>query len=55
MFTANAGDSRVSLISTDESEGQKKIKYKQLTTDHKPELPNEKQRIMARGGKVLQA
>jgi serine/threonine protein phosphatase PrpC len=42
LFTANAGDSRVILISSDDSDGAKKVKYKQLTTDHKPEMPNEK-------------
>jgi serine/threonine protein phosphatase PrpC len=53
LFTANCGDSRVILISYDDSDGTKKVKYKQLTTDHKPEMPHEKQRIMTRGGKVL--
>ena len=28
--------------SSDDSDGAKKVKYKQLTTDHKPEMPNEK-------------
>ena len=53
LFTANSGDSRVILVSADESDGTKKIKYKQLTTDHKPETAHEKQRICSRGGKVL--
>jgi hypothetical protein len=30
------------MISSDESDGTKKVKYKQLTTDHKPEMPAEK-------------
>ena len=43
------------LISTDDSDGNKRIKVRQLTTDHKPELPVEKQRVVASGGKVAQA
>lgn len=42
LYTANCGDSRVILISTDDSDGTRKIKVRQLTTDHKPELAAEK-------------
>lgn len=52
IFTANVGDSRSILISTD-SEGN--LVVKQLSTDHKPENQNERMRIINKGGKVQQA
>ena len=45
----NVGDSRVILG----KEVNKKIVSEELTTDHKPDLPKEKERILATGGRVF--
>ncbi len=44
IICANAGDSRAVL--------SKKTKAKDLSVDHKPDLPNEKRRIERAGGFV---
>jgi serine/threonine protein phosphatase PrpC len=54
LYTANVGDSRTILISIDEQNKQQ-VKIKQVTTDHKPESPNESKRILNEGGRVAQA
>ncbi|GFE54494.1 serine-threonine phosophatase 2C [Babesia ovis] len=45
---AHVGDSRVSLCF--EERGQVSARF--ITTDHKPDMPNEKRRIIASGGSV---
>ena len=61
LFTSNVGDSRVILISLDDGPGStqmangQNILAKGVTVDHKPDTPKEKQRVLARGGKVAQA
>jgi protein phosphatase 2C len=45
MWVANAGDSRTILV--------KKDSVVQVTTDHKPNEPNEKARILAAGGSII--
>ena len=58
LFTSNVGDSRVISIALDDGPGSsvlangQSIIAKQLTVDHKPDGQKEKQRILARGGKV---
>ena len=52
LYTANVGDSRCILISSDD---QGKVRIRQLTQDHKPDNQKEKTRINASGGKVMQA
>ena len=54
IFTSNCGDSRTILISLDEKTN-KRLVVKALTEDHKPEHPQEKQRVCNRGGRVAQA
>ena len=44
IYCANAGDSRAVM--------SKKGKAKDLSTDHKPDLPNERRRIERAGGSV---
>ena len=44
LWFANAGDSRTILV--------KKESVVQVTTDHKPNEPNEKARILAAGGRI---
>jgi protein phosphatase PTC4 len=45
ILTANLGDSRAIVVNSSGT-------YKQITTDHKPELPAELQRIINSGGRV---
>ncbi len=45
MWVANAGDSRTVLV--------KQESVVQVTTDHKPNEPNEKARILAAGGSII--
>lgn len=54
LFAANVGDSRTILISQ-EAGNKSQVRIKQLTTDHKPESPEEQKRIQAKGGRVAQA
>jgi protein phosphatase 1D len=49
MYVAHVGDSGVVLGSLE----NKVIKAEPLTSDHKPETPDEKRRIEGIGGKVL--
>lgn len=53
LITANVGDSRVVAAYRKTSRGGE-VEYKAvpLTTDHKPELPQEKARIVSKGGRV---
>lgn len=51
LYTANIGDSRVTLGSIDPETG--KLVAKALTDDHKPDLPAEKDRILRKGGRVF--
>ena len=46
LYTSNLGDSRSILIRFDGSSKGDLIKVRQLTDDHKPEVPKEKQRII---------
>ena len=48
LYTANLGDSRAIFCRKLES----KWEIEQLSQDHKPNLPSEKKRIVAAGGKV---
>jgi len=48
----NVGDSRVIIGKTDGS-GSGKIVAEEFTHDHKPDLPEEKKRILAAGGRVF--
>ena len=58
ILCANAGDSRAILISQHEgpglngSDGENGYYFTQLSRDHKPELPDEAQRIIARNGRI---
>ena len=49
IYCANIGDSRVTIAT--EVGGQ--LVAKALTDDHKPDLPEEKARIVAKGGRVF--
>jgi serine/threonine protein phosphatase PrpC len=50
VFCANVGDSRAVLFSC---EGEKADwEAKPMSTDHKPDLPGERQRILESGGRV---
>jgi serine/threonine protein phosphatase PrpC len=48
ILTANIGDSRAVI-------GGLRVKAFDLTTDHKPDIPLERNRILRRGGRVAQA
>lgn len=48
----NIGDSRV-IIGKDSGDGSGKLLAEEFTTDHKPDSPNEKERILAAGGRVF--
>jgi len=50
IFCANSGDSRAVLYSY--SRKQSGIKITPLSEDHKPCMPVEKKRVLARGGRV---
>lgn len=50
MWVANVGDSRVILASEAEAGG---LRPEPVSTDHKPDLPEEKARILAAGGRVF--
>ncbi|XP_074641485.1 uncharacterized protein LOC141899213 [Tubulanus polymorphus] len=52
LYVGHVGDSAIVLGMQDE--GSKPFKAWQLTTDHKPESPEEKTRIEAMGGKVVE-
>ena len=59
ILCANSGDSRAILISEHESENHydarnsdNKYYYTQLSNDHKPDLPQEAQRIIAKNGRI---
>lgn len=59
ILCANSGDSRAILISEHETENQydsrnsdNKYYYTQLSNDHKPDLPQEAQRIIAKNGRI---
>ena len=45
IWVANAGDSRTILVKQDS--------VVQITTDHKPNEPNEKARILQAGGSII--
>jgi len=47
LYCANCGDSRVTLGSINSSDPTK-LTAKNLTDDHKPDLPEEKKRIVAK-------
>ena len=49
MYSANSGDSRGILVSFSPQNG---IKIESLTRDHKPDIPEEKERILRAGGRV---
>ena len=57
MWLANAGDSRAILCRQKHTNGGKSMSYGpvDLTTDHKPDSPDEKQRILQMGGHVTPA
>ena len=48
VFCGNVGDSRAIVCSIDEG----KLKSTNLSNDHKPELPEEKARILGMGGRI---
>ena len=50
IYTANVGDSRAILVQT--SSGVKGVKAIALTYDHKPDIDEEKLRILSKGGLV---
>lgn len=50
MFVAHVGDSSV-VLGVREDPSDKVIKAVEVTQDHKPELPKEKQRIEGLGGR----
>jgi serine/threonine protein phosphatase PrpC len=53
LITLNAGDSRavkVSLVAEDDQ--NLRIEVKALTIDHKPDLPEEEERINKAGGRI---
>ncbi|XP_051980938.1 protein phosphatase 1D-like [Xyrauchen texanus] len=52
MFVAHVGDSSV-VLGVREDPADKVIKAVEVTQDHKPELPKEKQRIEGLGGSVV--
>ncbi|XP_065140167.1 protein phosphatase, Mg2+/Mn2+ dependent, 1Db [Paramisgurnus dabryanus] len=52
MFVAHVGDSSV-VLGVREDPSDKVIKAVEVTQDHKPELPKEKQRIEGLGGSVV--
>lgn len=54
ILCANSGDSRAILVSEKESNGQGTGQYysTQLSRDHKPDLADEAQRILARNGRI---
>ncbi|XP_066514767.1 protein phosphatase, Mg2+/Mn2+ dependent, 1Db [Hoplias malabaricus] len=52
MFVAHVGDSSV-VLGVREDPADKVIKAVEITQDHKPELPKEKQRIEELGGSVV--
>lgn len=52
LYCANCGDSRVTLGSVNSSDPTK-LTAKNLTDDHKPDDPEEKKRIVAKGGRVF--
>ena len=57
MWLANAGDSRAILCRQKHTSSGKSMSYGpvDLTTDHKPDSPDEKQRILQMGGHVTPA
>mmetsp|Transcript_40639 Transcript_40639/g.100418 ORF Transcript_40639/g.100418 Transcript_40639/m.100418 type:complete len:383 (-) Transcript_40639:167-1315(-) len=52
FITANVGDSRCVAAYTQQSGGSNKIVARALTSDHKPTLPSEMERVLALGGRV---
>ena len=56
ILCANSGDSRAILISEHEGNkngpGGERYYFTQLSRDHKPELPDEASRIIARNGRI---
>jgi serine/threonine protein phosphatase PrpC len=52
LITANVGDSRCIGAYAEQQDGQLKLVARVLTIDHKPDLPKEKARILASGGRV---
>eukprot|EP00747_Dinoflagellata_sp_TGD_P193596 gnl/TRDRNA2_/TRDRNA2_59987_c0_seq1.p1 gnl/TRDRNA2_/TRDRNA2_59987_c0~~gnl/TRDRNA2_/TRDRNA2_59987_c0_seq1.p1 ORF type:complete len:397 (+),score=82.54 gnl/TRDRNA2_/TRDRNA2_59987_c0_seq1:28-1191(+) len=55
VHIANVGDSRIILGRCKSDEKPARFEAVQLTTDHKPDLPEEQMRIEMKGGKVAQA
>jgi len=51
LWVAHCGDSRCALGSRDAASGR--LRARALTADHKPGAPEEKRRILARGGTVV--
>lgn len=49
MWSANAGDSRAIICSSFDLQNWN---FKQLSRDHKPDEPDEYERIISRGGRV---
>ncbi|TMW61016.1 hypothetical protein Poli38472_014477 [Pythium oligandrum] len=52
IFVANLGDSRAVVAEFDEEKGSYVVRHE--TKDHKPELPDERQRIEAHNGRVFE-
>ena len=53
IICSNVGDSRAVMVSKS-NEINSKYEYLHLSIDHKPTLPNEKKRIIKKGGKIEQ-
>ncbi|CAK9010637.1 Protein phosphatase 2C and cyclic nucleotide-binding/kinase domain-containing protein [Includes: Probable protein phosphatase 2C 19 (AtPP2C19) [Durusdinium trenchii] len=55
LFVANIGDSRIckATTKTDKNTGATMVVAEDLSEDHKPELPKEKERILKVGGRVF--
>lgn len=52
LFLAHLGDSRIVLGRVDKADGEEKLVGEIVTTDHKPDMPEERKRIEAAGGSL---
>ena len=52
IYAANAGDSRVILIKSEENKDNPQWSYEQLSRDHTPSEPDEAERIIKYGGEI---